>query len=124
MSYTVDLRPEEVDLLIYEGDPSGFAFTLELADGSPADVEGWEWRAWIGTTPPTPFDCYGDPHGVTIYLRGQASRGLWGRAWRYDVTGREPAAGEGVTIARGTLTATRRITDPLGGLVEVEEAFA
>jgi hypothetical protein len=115
--FTVDLRPEAMAWLIYEGDPSGLAIHLELADGSPADVTGWEWRAWVGTSPPTPMECYGETDGVTVYLPGRDSRGLSGRVWRFDVTGREPSAGEGVTVLRGELTATRRVTDPLGGLL-------
>jgi hypothetical protein len=114
---TVDERPESVTWEIYEGDPQSLRVRLVLDDGSPADVAGWAWRAWAATTPPTPFECNGEDDGVTLSIRGADTYPLVGRRWRFDVTCRNPVAGEGVTVLQGHVLATRRVTQPLGALV-------
>lgn len=112
----IDVRPLEVVWLMYEGDPQDLRIHLTLDDGSPADVIGWVWAANIGTTPPQPFECYPEDDGVTLYLRGADMTGL-GRSWLpFDVTGRDPDAGEGRTVLRGQVRVTARVTPMLSGL--------
>ena len=108
----IDVRPASCEWLTYEGTPATLRVHLELDDGSPADVDGWAWQAWVGTRPPTALECYGETDGVSLYLRGADSVGLPGRSWRFDVVGRDPAAGEGYTVLEGQLTVRSRVTVP------------
>lgn len=109
----IDVRPVEVTWRIYQGDPQDLRVHLVLPDGTPADVAGWAWSAWIATQPRTAFECYGEDDGVTLFLRGPDTYGLIGRQWPFDVACRDPAAGEGRTVIRGTIMATPRVTDAL-----------
>jgi hypothetical protein len=117
----IDVRPVEVTWRIYQGDPQDLRVHLLLPDGSPAEVGGWAWSAWIGTTPRTAFECYPEDDGVTLYLRGEETYGLIGRQWPFDVTCRDPAAGEGRTVVRGTIMATPRVTEAQRASVEATE---
>jgi hypothetical protein len=112
MSY-VDVRPLLVTLRLYEGNPTSVRVFVDMPDGSPADVADWVWAAWISTTPPTPFECFSHDDGVTIYLRGEDSMGLPGQWWRFDVSGRDPGAGESQAVVRGELAVTPRVTQRL-----------
>lgn len=113
----IDQRPEEATWRVYAGDPVNLRVHVVKADGSPAPVEGWVWAAWAGTSPPTPFECYAEDDGVTLYLRGSDSDLLVGAWWPFDVTGRDPAAGEGTTVLRGQVCASPRVTPALRGAV-------
>lgn len=108
----VDVRPASCEWLTYEGTPATLRVYLSLSDGSPADVADWSWQAWVGTSPPTPLECFAEVDGVTLYLRGGDSLGLPGRTWRFDVYGRDPAAGEGFAVLEGVVTVRSRVTVP------------
>lgn len=118
----IDSRPVNVTWLIMQGDPHDWRLHLVLLDGSPADVAGWSWAAWIGTNPPSPFECFPEDDGVTLYLRGANTYGLIGRYWPFDVACRNPLAGEGRIVLRGVIMATSRITQALSSVVTVEVA--
>jgi hypothetical protein len=110
----VDLRPLSITWHMYQGDPQELRVHLvHQDDGTPADVAGWSWSARIATIPPTPFECFGEDDGVTLYLRGAGTYNLGGRWWPFDVACRNPDAGEGVTVLRGQVLATARVTEPL-----------
>lgn len=114
----IDVRPLEVTLLLYEGDPFSLVLHLVLEDGSPADVDGWAWAANIGSRPPVPFECYGEPNGVMLYLRGADMAGLAALGLLpFDVTGRNPDAGEGQSVLRGQVRVTARVTPAQIGVV-------
>lgn len=114
----LDVRPPLYDWLVYQGDPLDLRIRLTVEGELPADVIGWAWSARINTSPPTDFECYPEDDGVTLYLRSEDSMNLIPGKWGYsfDVVGRDPLAGEGVTVLRGKITATRRVTRPLRGL--------
>lgn len=109
----IDVRPPEVTWYMYEGDPQDLRIHLRMPDGSPADVRGWAWSANIGTKPPLPFECHPEDDGVTLYLRGSDMTQLGHRWAPFDVTGRDPAAGEGRTVLRGAVNVTARVTPML-----------
>jgi hypothetical protein len=108
----LNVRPAACEWLTYEGTPASLRVRLRLPEGSPVDVTDWSWQAWVGTGPPTVIECFGEEDGVTLYLRGSESLGLPGREWRFDVYGRDPAAGEGYTVLEGKLVVRSRVTVP------------
>jgi hypothetical protein len=111
-----DVRPQYVRWRIYAGDPAELRLHLTMPDGSPADVDGWAWAGAVGTSPPTAFECYPEPDGLVAYLRGEDTTDLVDQYWPFDITGRDPAAGEGRTVLRGHVNATPRVTRPLAGV--------
>lgn len=114
----VDLRPQEVTWYMYQGDPQNLRVHLVDEDGSPLDVVGWAWAGNIGSRPPLPFECLPEDDGVTLYLRGADMTQLPVSVWHeFDVTGRDPEAGEGYTVIRGQVQVTARITPMLVGMV-------
>lgn len=124
----VDLLPQRARLLAYAGDPFSFRIEVVDEDGDPSvDVSGWEWRATVTTgNQRLDFECEGDETGVDVWMRGEDTARLptSGREFPFDVTGRQPAAGEGTTVLRGEMTATRRVTIPLRSDPEAEPADA
>lgn len=111
---TIDLRPRQARLLAYAGDPFDFHIRLTLADGGDVDVADWEWRATVQTGyAGIDFEWEAEPSGVHLWLRGEVTARIGSRDYPYDVTGRHPQAGEGVTVLRGVFNAARRITVPL-----------
>lgn len=117
---TVDLTPAQASLLAYQGDPFDFRIVLTV-DGRPADVSRWTWLAWIQVDPATvvPFLWDPEPDGVRLYLRGEDTFRLPDSWSRFDVTGRDPDAGEGRTVLRGDIIAYQRVTPPLRAGAEV-----
>jgi hypothetical protein len=116
----VDLTPATVRLLAYAGDPFDLHLVLSL-DGAPVDVSQWIWAAWIAAPDGVviPFLTESEPTGVRLYLRGQDTARLPARFSPYDVTGRDPDAGEGRTVISGDIIAFSRVTPPLRGSAAV-----
>lgn len=110
---TVSLVPDEALLLMYSGDPFDFAVQLSI-DGAPADVSQWTWRASIETgRGRLDFEWEPEPDGVRLWLRGEETGRLAiDTALPFDVTGRDPDAGEGRTVLRGHVKVTARVTEP------------
>ena len=114
----IDLRPVSVVCRGYQGDPFDWSVALQADDGSPADVESWSWQAWIDTGDGVviPWICTPEPDGVGLYLRGQDTLRLpVTKHCAFDVTGRDPEAGEGRTIVSGHIIVAPRVTPPLVG---------
>ena len=109
----VDLTPPAWRFRAYQGDPFDFAITV-LVDGQPAEVGTWTWAAHIRIgSDMLAWECTGQPHGVALYLRGADTLRLPAHPCPFDVTGRDPLAGEGRTVLRGSILALARITPPL-----------
>jgi hypothetical protein len=121
---TVDHTPLQVVCRGYQGDPFDWGIVLTLEDGTPADLADWTWQAWIdlGQGLVVPWICTPEAHGVALYLRGQDTIRVPNRYCPFDVTGRDPEAGEGRTVAAGYLTCAPRITPPLRAHQEVSVA--
>jgi hypothetical protein len=117
MQSVVDHTPHYGECKGYQGDPFDWALAVTGPDGAPADLDGWTWQAWIDTgNAVIPWICTATPDGVELYLRGQDTMRLPDRYCPFDVTGRDPAAGEGYTIAAGYIRCGQRITPPLRGM--------
>jgi hypothetical protein len=110
----IDSRPQAVQIACYGGDPFDLTIRLRLG-GSPADVAGWEWaaRAEYGGAV-IDLSTVGLPDGVQVTMPGAdtASIAAVGRFWRFEVTGRDPAAGEARTLVEGWVMATARLAVP------------
>lgn len=120
MAQIIDRTPAEVTLKAYQGD----AFDLHLVlsvDGLPVDVSQWSWLAWIRIAGGVviPFLWEPEPSGVRLYLRGQDTARLPALYSHYDVTGRDPDAGEGRTVIAGRIIAYERVTPPLRAGAEI-----
>jgi hypothetical protein len=113
----VDQVPLQVVCNGYQGDPFSWALDLTV-DGHPADMDGWTWQAWIEVAAGliVPWICTPEAHGVALYLRGADTLRLPAGYCPFDVTGRDPAAGEGWTVARGQIFCLERVTPPLRGM--------
>jgi hypothetical protein len=110
----IDLRPTPVLCRGYQGDPFDWSIDLTV-NGQPADLDGWSWEAWIDLDGGlvVPWICTPEPHGVALYLRGADTARLPASYCPFDVTGRDPDAGEGRTFVRGSILCGERITPPL-----------
>lgn len=115
--WVVDLQPRTATLLAYRGDPFDFHLRLTDADGQPVDVTGWDWRATVITgTRRIDFEWAAEGDGVRLWMRGDDTARLPAnerRGFPYDVTTRQPDAGEGRTVLRGRMMVAQRVTDPL-----------
>jgi hypothetical protein len=112
---TLELVPQWWRFRAYQGDAFDFEIVLSVG-GQPADVTGWTWAAEIDTGGGTrmAWTCTPTPTGVQLYLRGSETLLLPSRRWSdFDVTGRDPAAGEGRTVLRGAIISVTRVTPPL-----------
>lgn len=111
----VDARPIRARLLAVSGDPFTFRLVLRDADGDPVDVSLWDWAGAVTTGQITiDFEWRADDTGVWLGLRGDETVRLpVGRDWPFDVSCRQPAAGEGVTVLSGEMSTSRRVTAPL-----------
>jgi hypothetical protein len=114
---SIDQLPASVICRGYQGDPFDWGLDLILEDGTPGDLDGWTWQGWIeaGDGVVIPWICTPDPHGVSLYLRGQDTLRLPSSYCPFDVTGRDPEAGEGHTVVRGSILCQERVTPPLRG---------
>ena len=115
---TVDAWPAEATLRPVEGDPFAFRLVLRDIGGGPVDVSLWEWRATVTTGRiRLDFEALADEGGVRLILRGDDTARLYaeraGRPCPYDVTCRQPSAGEGSTVLAGDMLVKPRVTDPL-----------
>lgn len=115
MSAVIDAWPLEVTLRLVRGDPFAFRLRLLDADGDPVDVSAYEWRATVTTgSLSLDFEYAADADSVRLWLRGDDTARLSiARPWPYDVTCRQPTAGEGVTVMRGEVLVASRVTEPL-----------
>lgn len=119
----VDQTPPRVSLRAYSGDPFDLRIVLTVDGVAPPDLRGWVWSALIRADgQEIYFETTAETDGVTLYLRGEDTLKLSTRYASFDVTGRDPEAGEGRTILRGGILAMPRITPPLRGMVEDELA--
>lgn len=111
----VDAWPLQATLRAVSGDP--FSFRLQLRDdqGDLVDVSLWAWAATVTTGKlRLDWEWAADQTGVRFWLRGDDTARLpTGRGWPFDVTGRQPTAGEGVTIVAGQMEVRARVTAPL-----------
>lgn len=114
-SNLIDAWPARATLRAVRGDPFAFRLVLRDADGDPIDVSLWEWRATVSTGAlRLDFETLADDTGVRIWMRGDDTARLSTlRAWPFDVTCRQPSAGEGVVVLMGEMQTKARITDPL-----------
>jgi hypothetical protein len=110
----VDLVPVAWTFRAYQGDPFDVRIVLTIA-GQPVDTTSWTWAADIdsGAGALVSFECFAQPDGVQLYLRGPETARLPSRKCRFDVVGRNPDAGEGRTVLRGSIIASARVTPPL-----------
>ena len=114
----VDAWPVSATLRAVAGDPFSFCLQLRDTDGELVDVSLWEWAATVTTGRlRLDFVWSADQEGVRFWLRGDDTARLsTGRPWPFDVTCRQPTAGEGVTVLAGILaemTLKPRVTAPL-----------
>jgi hypothetical protein len=111
----VDAWPQQATLRAVAGDPFSFRVQLRDADGQPVDPMLWDWSCTVTTGHlRLDFEWAADDQGVRLWLRGDdVARLPAGRGWPFDVTCRQPAAGEGVTILAGDMFVRPRITAPL-----------
>lgn len=111
----IDLVPPSASLRAYAGDPFTFRLEVSYADGSPADVTDWEWRSAIRLEDRRlPFEHRPGVGGVDFWLRGDDTLlPRPGQGYPFDITGRHPDAGEGVTVLRGDFMTTVRVTVPI-----------
>jgi len=112
---TIDARPAQATLHAVAGDPFAFRVQIIGPDGDPVDVMGWDWAATVHTGQVRlDFSWAADSTGVRFWLLGDDTARLPpGKPWPYDVTGRQPLAGEGTTVLAGNMTAKARVTNPL-----------
>lgn len=112
---TVDAWPARAVLRAVQGDPFAFRLVLRDPDGDVIDVALWEWRATVSTgTLRLDFETLADEGGVRLWLRGDdTARISTLRPWPFDVTTRQPTAGEGVVVLAGEMSVKARVTDPL-----------
>ena len=111
----LDLQPARVRVLFYCCDPVPVRVRVLDELGDTVDVSDWEWRAVL-TTGRERFDLetYPDEGGVTCYLRGDESARIPdGQEFPFDVAGRQPTAGEGITVLSGVMLGGRRTGAPL-----------
>lgn len=111
----VDQWPAQATLQAVQGDPFSFRLQLRDADENLIDVSSWAWRATVSTGPlRLDFETEADDTGVRLWLRGDDTARLRaGKRWPFDVTCRQPSAGEGVTVLAGYVSIKQRVTDPL-----------
>jgi hypothetical protein len=115
----VNLQPSQAKLLAYQGDPFDFTIVLR-SDGVEVDATDWEWRATIEAGPMgrIDFEIEAEPHGARLWLRGDVTARLPRKDLAFDVTTRQPEAGEGVTVLHGRIQTQARVTEPLRGGVD------
>jgi len=111
----VDAWPVQATLRAVAGDPFSFRVQLRGDDGELVDVQLWEWAATVATGRlRLDFEAAADEGGVRFWLRGDdTARIPAGKPWPFDVTGRQPTAGEGVTVVAGDMHVRQRVTAPL-----------
>jgi hypothetical protein len=111
----IDAWPAEATLRIVKGDPFAFLVQLRDDDGDVVDTELWEWAGTVASDRlRLDFETAPGPDGCRLFLRGEATARLSAlRPGRFDVACRQPAAGEGVMVLRGTVLVQARVTDPL-----------
>jgi hypothetical protein len=111
----VDAWPEQATLRAVAGDPFSFRVQLRGADGELVDVSMWQWAATVTTGRlRLDFEWAADDTGVRFWMRGDSTGRLAaGSPWPFDVTCRQPSAGEGVTVLAGQMFIKSRVTSPL-----------
>jgi hypothetical protein len=111
----VDAWPQEATLRAVAGDLFGFRVVLLDADDQPVDVSTWLWAATVTTgSLRLDFEWAADDQGVRLWLRGDETARLpTGRPLAFDVSTRQPAAGEGVMVLAGQMMVKARVTDQL-----------
>lgn len=111
----VDAWPLEATLRAVQGDP--FSFRLQVRDdaGELVDVSLWSWAATVTTGRlRLDFASAADDTGVRLWLRGDdTARLTTTKPSPFDVTCRQPSAGEGVTVLAGQMWVKSRVTAPL-----------
>ena len=110
----VDAWPVEATLRAVVGDPFAFRLVLRDIGGGPVNVSLWEWRGTVTTGPiRLDFESSANDTGVRLWLRGDQTARLGRGEWPFDVTCRQPTAGEGLTVLGGTVAIKARVTDPI-----------
>ncbi len=111
----VDAWPVQATLRAVQGDPFSFRVQLRDPDGEVADVSLWQWAATVTTGRlRIDFEWAADETGVRFWLRGDdTARLTTSRASSFDVTTRQPTAGEGVVVVAGQMWVKSRVTAPL-----------
>lgn len=120
----VDAWPVAATLRAVEGDPFSFRVQIRDPEGELVDVSLWEWAATVTTGfLRLDFERAADDTGVRFWLRGDDTARLpIGKPWPFDVTGRQPSAGEGVTVVAGQMFVKSRVTAPLRSQPDVVPA--
>lgn len=111
----VDAWPVLATLRAVQGDPFSFRVQLRDPDGELADVSVWSWAATVTTGRlRLDFAWAADDEGVRFWLRGDDTARLpTTKPSPFDVTCRQPSAGEGVTVLALQMWVKSRVTAPL-----------
>jgi len=100
----VDVRPAQIRLRGYAGNPFVLTVHLRVDGAAPPDLIDWLWRAEVRTENELiPFNTRPLADGVQLSIGGadteRISRGH--RYWRFQLYGRNPLASDGYTILTG-----------------------